>query len=105
MAKRLPPLLAAVTTALLLSACGGSEEATTVVPNLIGKDAASAQSLVERSRLRWRWEDGAQPAPRNGFLLADTIYGQSPPAGTQVPAGTEVMLVPGSSKIYAGPLG
>ncbi len=98
--------LATIAAAALLGGCGGSSRQASVdVPNLIGKNSVRAQALLTRQGLRWRWEDGAKPRPTNGFLMADTIEGQSPAPGQHVKRGTVVMLVPGSDKRLAPPLG
>jgi beta-lactam-binding protein with PASTA domain len=100
--------LGTIAVAALLAGCGGTKQQASevVVPNLIGLDSASAQKLLAQHGLRWRWEDGAKPRPTNGFLMADTIEGQTPAIGRHVKRGTVVMLVPSSDKIaVASPLG
>jgi len=93
--------------AALLASCDGTKEQASdvVVPDLIGKNAGHAQTLLGRRGLRWRWEDGAQPGPANGFFMADTIVGQAPAVGQRVKPGTVVILVPSSDKIVAIPPG
>lgn len=99
--------LGTIAAAALLAGCGGTKQQVSevVVPNLIGKNSVSAQKLLTQRGLRWRWDDSAKPRPTNGFLMADTIEGQSPATGQHVNEGTVVMLVPSSGKMVRSPLG
>jgi beta-lactam-binding protein with PASTA domain len=99
--------LGSLAAAGLLAGCGAMKQASeVVVPNLIGKEGATARQLLTKRGLRWRWEESAKPGPSNGFLMADTIEGQTLAPGQHVKRGTVIVLVPSSDKIMVtSPLG
>jgi beta-lactam-binding protein with PASTA domain len=96
-------LVALLLLAAVLAGCSGGREegAEVVVPDLIGMNTFEAQQVLAREGLRWRWGDGVEPGPTNGFFLADTIYAQAPAIDRKVPRGTVVMLVPASPRLVA----
>jgi len=89
---------AVAVSALLLAGCR-EHASEVVVPKVLGMRAAAAQALLERTRLRPQWEQGATPDPSNAFLLPDTIIAQAPSPGENVKRGSAVLLVPSSGKV------
>jgi hypothetical protein len=70
---------------------GTPESAQVTVPDVVGMKAAQARSVLLRAKLKC--VNGPQKELTDDRSKHDTVASQTPPAGTEVAAGTPVTLM------------